>query len=59
MRIFGIAASLAFCVGVGSLVFLFFNSFHDVEGASWIAILAGLMVTTFLGWVVSSIWEKI
>ena len=59
MRIYGLVVGLAACCAVGFFVFIFFNSVHDVEGASWIAILAGLVVTTLLGWAVITISEAI
>jgi len=59
MRIFGIAVSIGLAWFIGFLVFVLFNAVHDVEGASWIALLAGLLVATFLMWFATEIWEKI
>jgi len=59
MKIFGIAISLAVCSVIGFFVFIFVDSLHHVEGASWIALVIGLVVATLLGWAVIKVWENL
>ncbi len=59
MRIYGIVVGLAACCVVGFFVFIFVDALHNVEGASWIAVLIGIVVTIVLGWAIIKISEAI